>query len=254
VALNRTEEGLLLAQVSDISDVIGEQEKWKLANAEMAALAGSVSHDLRAPLRQMEGFAEILRDEYGAALGDAGRQLVVRIGHAAHHMSRMLSDLLDFSRLGQQTLNRIACDIRQLALQVIAGTDGAAAAKFEVGEIGYADCDPDLVRQLLQNLISNAVKFTGQRSNARIEIGRAGVDGETAYFVRDNGVGFPASQADRLFQIFQRLHRQEDFAGTGVGLASVRRIAERHGGRVWAESHLGEGAVFYFTLGSAEEK
>jgi signal transduction histidine kinase len=221
------------------------------ANREMEAFAYSVSHDLRTPLRAIDGFSRILVEEYGPRLDpEAGRQLGV-IRRNAAMMAQLIDDLLAFSRLSRQAAEPGPVDMRALAERTFAETVPAEAAKtidFVVGPLPPVHGDPAMLRQALGNLLSNAVKFSARRERSRIEVGAEVVDGEPAYFVRDNGVGFDMRYAAKLFGVFQRLHPAGDFEGTGVGLAIVQRVIQRHGGRIWAESAPGEGATFHFTI------
>jgi signal transduction histidine kinase len=223
------------------------------ANHELDAFCHSVSHDLRTPLRALSGFTEILRNEYGAALPPDPRRLVDLIHAGAGEMDRLTNALLDFSRLGRQALARKTVDLASLSREVIAGLAGEHAGRrveFQVATLPAVSADAALLRPALTNLLANALKYTRPRDPAVIEIGVASVPDEPtpAFFVRDNGVGFDPHYADRLFGVFQRLHHAHEFEGTGVGLATVRRIIERHGGRIWAESAPGAGATFWFTL------
>jgi signal transduction histidine kinase len=222
------------------------------ANRELEAFSYSVSHDLRAPLRAMRGFAEILVEDHAAELTPAARDCVNRISNNAKSMGQLIDDLLDFSKLSRQPIKRTSTDLAALARQVMRESQAAEpdrSIEFVVGDLPAVDAEPTLMPLVLDNLIRNAVKFTRPRDAARIEVGYAGRTAKDAtYFVRDNGVGFDMRYADKLFHVFQRLHRKDEFEGTGVGLAIVHRIVSRHGGRVWAESVAGEGATFFFTL------
>jgi signal transduction histidine kinase len=226
------------------------------ANQEMEAFSYSVSHDLRAPLRAIEGFSRILVEEYGPVFDDEGNRLLGVIRRNAVTMAQLIDDLLAFSRLSRQPLARADVDMRELAARtfadVAAGADGRKL-DFVLDDVPAANGDVALLRQVLTNLLSNAVKFTKPREQARIVFGSTVQDGETVYFVADNGVGFDMRYASKLFGVFQRLHSANEFSGTGVGLAIVERIVHRHGGRVWAESAPGEGATFFFTLGGKSE-
>jgi signal transduction histidine kinase len=223
------------------------------ANKELEAFCYSVSHDLRTPLRAISGFAEILHQRHGNALPpEAGRYLEL-IRRGASEMGQLISDLLAFSRFTRQAPSRQNVDLAQLCRDVrrdLAGEHHGRRVEWIIPALPAARGDPALLRQVVVNLLSNALKFTRPRRPAVIEVGvaprKAGVD--PVYFVRDNGVGFDGQDASRLFGVFQRLHTGRDFEGTGVGLATVRRIIERHGGRIWAESAPDAGATFFFTL------
>jgi len=227
------------------------------ANQELQAFTYSVSHDLRAPLRHIDGFSKLFEEEYGVGLPDQARHYVARIRDGTRRMGQMVDDLLSLSRVGRQELrvqmtglNSLVDEVRRDLEPEIAGRDIA----WNVESLPFIECDPDLIKQALANLLSNAVKFTRPCEHAVIEVGTTVQDGAPVIFVRDNGVGFSMKYAGKLFGVFQRLHRQEDFEGTGVGLATVQRIVARHGGRVWAEAELNKGATFYFTLSTSDAK
>jgi signal transduction histidine kinase len=223
-------------------------------NKELEAFSYSVSHDLRAPLRVVDGYANIIEEDHGGQLDANARRLLKVLRSSAQQMAQMIEDLLAFSRLGRRRPATLSVPMADLIDRVIAEqrmTHADRAVEFTVGELGSADVDPALVKQALTNLIGNAVKYTRGRYPARVEIGARPADspgGATVYYVKDNGVGFDMRQSHRLFGVFQRFHSQQEFEGTGVGLAIVERIIVRHGGRVWAESRPNEGAIFYFTL------
>jgi PAS domain S-box-containing protein len=224
------------------------------ANQELEAFSYSVSHDLRAPLRAMQGFSRILLEEHGPELSAAAARYTRLISENASQMGRLIDDLLAFSRLGRQALQRSTIDMRALvadALDRIAPERDGHAIDVSVGELEPCVGDAALIRQVVLNLLSNAVKFSRPRAPAVIEVGcapRRAADADTVYFVRDNGVGFDMEYASKLFGVFQRLHPTEQFEGTGVGLATVQRIVNRHGGRVWAEAAVDAGATFFFAL------
>ena len=230
-----------------------EQNRAELEsqNAELDAFSYSVSHDLRAPLRAIDGFSRLLVDEYAGDLPPEGRRYLGLVSRNTQEMGRLIDGLLAFSRLGQQQLDRRAVDVDAVAREVVAELESAAAGRaveISVAALPGARADATLLRQVFRNLVSNAFKYTRERDPARIEIGSDAGAGHAVYFVRDNGVGFDMRYADKLFHVFQRLHRAEEYEGTGVGLALVARIVKRHGGRIWAEARPGEGATFYFTL------
>ncbi|MGN6528668.1 MAG: ATP-binding protein [Burkholderiaceae bacterium] len=213
----------------------------------------SVSHDLRAPIRVVEGFARILKEDYGRFLDRIGNDHVDRILAAAARMNSMIDALLALSRLQSQPLKRQPVDLSQLARYVVDDLRGnepdrEADIHIEPGLVVHGD--PTLIRIAVENLVGNAWKYSAQAPRTRIELRRADVNGQPAFVVADAGAGFDMRFADRLFGVFQRLHSAKDFQGTGVGLASVRRIVRRHGGDIWAESEVGKGARFYFTLPS----
>ncbi|HZQ74698.1 MAG TPA: MASE4 domain-containing protein [Burkholderiales bacterium] len=219
------------------------------ANKELDAFTYSVSHDLRAPLRHIGGYAQMLQEDCAAMLGDAGRRHLQVIGDSVKKMGALIEDLLEMSRLGRQPLAKQTVDIAALVRQVLAECAAQGrSVEVVVGELPEALADAALIRQVWVNLVSNAFKYSSKRADARVEIGARRDGPDLVYFVRDNGAGFDMKYADRLFGVFQRLHRAEDFPGTGVGLAIAQRIVARHGGRIWAESEPGAGATFSFTL------
>jgi len=237
LALNRTLEARVQARTRELTS----------ANQDLESFAYSVSHDLRAPLRAIDGFSRLLLERHGEAIGEDGREHLVRVRNAAARMGSLIESLLKMARLGRGGLKPAALDLSRMAAEVVAELRSNEPGREVdvVIEPGLsATGDPHLVRNLLENLLANAWKFTRDQVQPRIEVGR---DGEE-FFVRDNGAGFPAAYADKLFRPFQRLHAQEQFAGDGIGLASVKRIVERHGGTIRAEGAEGEGATFHFTL------
>ncbi len=220
-------------------------------NDELEAFSYSVSHDLRAPLRSIDKFSEAVLEDHAADLDADGQDYLNRVRAASGRMEALIDDLLTLSRITSSELQREEVDLSAMAKVVTTELQNAQPereAEFVVEPGVVAEADPHLVRVALDNLMANAWKFTGQQEKARIEFGSAQSDGEQAYFVRDDGVGFDDQFSDKLFVAFQRLH-SADFEGTGIGLATVQRIINRHGGRVWAESDVGHGATFYFTLG-----
>jgi len=222
------------------------------ANKELESFSYSVSHDLRAPLRAIEGFAGILMEDHFKKLDEEGRRLLSVIRQNARHMSQLIDDLLNFARIGRQNLTRQTIDVLELVHSVIeelSHYDSQEKPEIVIqSALPAAPGDTVLLRQVFLNLLSNAFKFTRHQEKPRIEIGFQKQGPETVYYIRDNGVGFDMQYADKLFGVFQRLHSVKEFEGTGVGLAIVQRIIHRHGGRIWAESKLDGGASFYFTL------
>lgn len=224
----------------------------KETNGELEAFTYSVSHDLRAPLRHMDGFSRILQQEYGTHLPDEARHYLDRVRSATTHMSRLVEDLLQLSRLGRQAPQPRTVALGELLEQardeVLEATPEHGAIDWQIEKLPEAEVDSSLFRQVLVNLLSNAIKFSRNQERPVIQVGSRTEKGETILFVRDNGAGFDPRFADKLFGVFQRLHRQDEFEGTGIGLATAQRIVHKHGGRIWAESQPGQGATFYFTV------
>ncbi len=235
--------------------VIERTAELEVANKELEAFSYSVSHDLRAPLRAVNGFAGIVLEDFGPQLPEEGRNHLGRIRAGALRMGELIDDLLAFSRLSRQSVNRQAVDTNKLVQNVLEElkplSDGRRI-EIKTGELPECHGDPALLKQVWVNLISNAVKYTRGSEPAIIEIGCARENGENVFSVRDNGAGFDMQYANKLFGVFQRLHRADEFEGTGVGLAIVQRIVHRHGGRVWAKAEVNHGATFYFTIGETK--
>jgi signal transduction histidine kinase len=255
-----TERKLAQSQVEARSSLLEERVRARTAellaaNAELEAFTYSVSHDLRAPLRHIKGFTQMLEEEAGAGFNAPARELFARILGSVDRMGRLIAALLGFSQLGSRAVARQPVDPGPLVNEVIeelAPETRGRAVEWRVSGLPWLDADPSLLRVVLVNLLSNALKFTRGREPARIEVFAAG-GGPAApvIAVRDNGAGFASEEAGRLFGVFQRLHSQAEFEGTGIGLATVKRIVTRHGGRIWAESEPGVGATFFFSLGPA---
>lgn len=221
------------------------------ANKELESFSYSVSHDLRAPLRHIDGFARILKEEHAGELSQDGIRYLDRVLEAANHMGRLVDDLLKLARINRQEIAKQNVRLENVVREAIAELPPETrerSIEWRIEPLSQADCDPGLLKLVFSNLLSNSVKFTRTRRDAVIEVGECESRGLPAYFVRDNGVGFDQKYADKLFGVFQRLHRQEDFEGTGIGLATVQRIIRRHGGDIWAESEPDRGATFFFTL------
>lgn len=242
-------------QVTELNrDLARHAAELEAANKELESFSYSVSHDLRAPLRHVQGFVELLaNDTKNAPLSAKAQRYVKIIGDAAGDMGSLVDDLLAFSRVGRVEMCRVAVDLEDVVRQAVAGLEPEIAGRnveWQSDPLPMVEGDPSLVRQVYANLIANALKYSRPRDPARIELGCAGHDenGFVILFVKDNGVGFDMQYAGKLFGVFQRLHRADEFEGTGIGLANVQRIVLRHGGRVWAESKLDEGASFFFTL------
>jgi signal transduction histidine kinase len=226
-------------------------------NQELEGFTYTVAHDLRAPLRHLHGFSTLLLEGPEVRSGERQEHYAQRIAHGALRMGVLVDDLLAFARTGQAAAQLERIDVNPLVAEVVDELGPSTAGRridWQIGSLPAVLADHTLLRTVWMNLLSNAIKFTAQRATARIEIGAqpAGA-GETALYVRDNGVGFESQYADQLFGVFQRLHRDDEFAGTGIGLATVRRIIERHGGRVWADGRVDAGATVYFTLRAAEK-
>ena len=235
--------------------VIQRTAQLEAANKELEAFTYSVSHDLRAPLRHISGFSRILTEEFAASLPPEAQHHLQRIDEGTRRMGLLVDDLLNLARVGRRDLSLQVTGFQSVVEEVIGSLKADVAdrrVEWKIGDLPYVDCDPALIKQVFQNLLSNALKFTRPRARAVIEVGREDRDGASVVYVRDNGVGFSMKYADKLFGVFQRLHRPEDFEGTGVGLATVQRIIQKHGGRIWAEAELDKGATFYFTIGNIE--
>jgi PAS domain S-box-containing protein len=226
----------------------------EVANHDLESFTYSVSHDLRAPLRHMDGFSRILVEDFGPQLPPGAKQHAERVRAATLHMGQLVDDLLNLARVGRGSLRIVSTDLNEVLADTILSLDQETPGRqvdWRIGRLSRTPCDPGLMRQVFHNLLSNALKFTKQREKAVIEIGEIRGESEPVIFVRDNGVGFDMKYADKLFQVFQRLHSAEEFEGTGVGLAIVHRILQKHGGSIRAESTPGKGAAFFFTLGRA---
>ena len=238
----------LVTQAVNVEAVNAELQA---ANAELNAFSYSVSHDLRAPLRAIDGFSRIVIEEDIGALTDSQRRYLELVRTNTQVMGTLIDDLLSFSRLANQPLTRRTVQTAEVVAQIqrdLLVDQNGRIIEFTTGQLPVVQGDPALVRQVFANLLDNALKYSRQREVTRITVDCESRDGELVFIVRDNGVGFDMRYADKLFQVFQRLHRAEDYEGTGVGLAIVQRIVTRHGGRLWAEGKLDEGASFYFTL------
>ena len=222
------------------------------ANKELEAFSYSVSHDLRAPLRAVDGFSRILLEEHASQLSEEAQGFLSRVRDNAVNMGQLIDDLLAFSRLSRQPLKRqnvVTADLARQVLDELKQEENGRRVDASVSDLPQCNGDPKLLKQVFVNLLSNAFKYTRKREVAHIEVGCEKINGETVYFVKDNGAGFNMKYANKLFGVFQRLHRSEEYEGTGVGLAIVQRVVHRHGGRIWAEAVIDKGASFYFTLG-----
>jgi len=226
----------------------------RAAAAELDSFSYTVAHDLRAPLRAIDGFSRALIEDFADKLEPEAARLLGVVRRNSLRMGRLMDDLLGFSRLLRQPLEKHRIEPAAIVRGILADSNAKWANRdvgIELGALPPVDADPALLTQLYANLIDNAMKFTAHADKPRIEIGSAAEDGRTVYFIADNGAGFDMAHAGKLFGVFQRLHRAEDFDGNGVGLAVAQRIVHRHGGAIWAKAAPGEGASFFFTLGAA---
>lgn len=256
VARNQAEERMRQLNAELEARVAQRTTELREMNRELESFNYSVSHDLRAPLRHMDGFSRILEDEFARELPTEARHYLGRIRIAAKQMSNLVDDLLQLARFGRQAVKKDKVTVGALVDEVIASCsleDEDREVVWKVGQMPEVEADEGLLRQVYTNLVTNAVKFTRKKNPTVIEIGCERSETEWAFFVRDNGAGFDPQYSEKLFGVFQRLHRQDEFEGTGIGLAIVARIVHKHGGRVWAESEPDQGATFYFTLPNARE-
>jgi light-regulated signal transduction histidine kinase (bacteriophytochrome) len=245
------------AEREHFNEVLAERVRRRTAdleasNMELESFSYSVSHDLRTPLRGIEGWSYLLLEQNGDALGEQGRTSVERVRKEAKRMATVLDDLLRLARVTRSEMRRVEVDLGELAreqLETLQRLDPERSVEVRVAPDLVAEGDRALLGALLANLLENAWKFTMRTPRPVIELGLETVDGERIFFVRDNGAGFDMAHADRLFGAFERLHPAREYPGTGIGLATVARVVRRHGGRVWAEGAVGEGATIRFTLG-----
>ena len=252
----RAEDEIRRLNASLETRVLQRTAELEASNKELDAFAYSVSHDLRAPLRSLDGFSDALLEDYADVLDDVGKDYLNRLQRNVGRMGRMIDDLLSLSRATRADLERRKVDLTALSQDVMTelrAADPDRQVTLVVPDGLVAEADPHLLRLALQNLMANAWKFTGKRADAEIEVGRTVRAGERFFFVRDNGVGFDMAYAGKLFDAFQRLHTTAEFQGTGIGLAIVARVIRRHGGRICAEAEVDRGATFYFNLTSGAE-
>jgi PAS domain S-box-containing protein len=252
VTRQKEAEAQLLRWSEELEQRVNERTiQLETANKELEAFSYSISHDLRAPLRAIDGFTRILSEEINSFASMENKRHLRVIRDNAQQMGRLIDDLLAFSRLGRQQINKTPLDtneIIQQSLVILSSDIEGRHIQFDIPDLPVSWGDATLLKQVWVNLLSNAIKFTRQCSPAKIQLGFEQRDVDTIFLIRDNGVGFDIRYADKLFGVFQRLHRPEEYEGTGVGLAIVQRIVRRHGGDIWADSDLGKGATFYFRL------
>jgi light-regulated signal transduction histidine kinase (bacteriophytochrome) len=223
------------------------------ANRDLESFAHSVSHDLKAPLRAIRGYSQMLLEDGAKLLPESDQELLRRIESSACQMSALIEGLLHLSQLGRQSLRKQSFDLSALVNEVVEELRrdlGARSVEVRLGQLENCVGDSALLKQVFVNLLANAFKFTRARERAVVEVGSRKLEGETVYFVRDNGAGFDMNYAENLFGVFQRLHSSAEFEGSGIGLSIVQRIVQRHSGRIWAEAEVDKGATFSFTLGA----
>jgi len=250
--------GMMYATARDVTDLKRSEEELKeradqieAANKELEAFSYSVSHDLRAPLRHIDGFVDLLQKNGASNLDEKSRRYLNTIADSAKQMGLLIDDLLMFSRMGRVEMQKHTLNIEQLVKETIenlAPDMKGREVSWKIASFPQIHGDPAMLRQVFINLLGNALKYSRNRPSTQIEIGCTEEKEETVFFVKDNGVGFDMQYADKLFGVFQRLHSSDDFEGTGIGLANVRRIVQRHGGKTWAEGTVDGGATFYFSL------
>jgi light-regulated signal transduction histidine kinase (bacteriophytochrome) len=246
----------LLAQVQQYAGELEERirertAQLKAANKELEAFSYSVSHDLRAPLRAIDGYSQVLLEDYESILDDMGKAYLQYVRQSSHQMSELINDLLRLSRIMRSEVNRKPVNLSEIATEIadeLQKMSPDRQVEFIISPEMIVEADENLIRIAIQNLINNAWKFTSKHPTARIEVGTIEQGEERVYFVSDDGAGFNMAYSDKLFSPFQRLHGAHEFEGTGIGLATVQRIIKRHNGRVWGEGAIEEGAKFYFTL------
>ncbi|MDB5047161.1 MAG: sensor histidine kinase [Fibrobacteres bacterium] len=224
---------------------------FETANKDLEAFSYSISHDLRAPLRHISGYSNMLKERFAGQLPEEAGRLIATITASCGNMDKLIEDLLRFSRTSRQAMSKGPLGLKAMVADVLDGLSGEQSGRhieIRIGDLQDGIGDAALIRQVFVNLLSNGFKFTRKTKDAVLEVGCEHKDGKTVYFIRDNGAGFDMKNADKLFGVFQRLHLARDFEGTGVGLSIVQRIIQRHGGRIWAESEVDKGATFFFTL------
>jgi PAS domain S-box-containing protein len=235
--------------IYDISQRKEAERQLEVVNKELESFSYSVSHDLRAPLRSILGYMHFLTEGYSSQLDADGNRLLATIKRNADKMNTLIEELLRFARLGKQEVEKLEVDSRSMVKNVIQSLgDPVKKVDVNIGELPRVMGDVELLTQVWMNLLSNAVKYSSKKEQPCIEVGSLPGENEHIFFVKDNGAGFDMRYAERLFEVFQRMHTSKDFEGTGIGLSIVKRIINRHGGRVWAEAKVQEGATFYFSL------
>jgi len=240
-----------VALIKEKEEVEKKTHQLQVYVNELESFAYSVSHDLRAPLRSIDGFSQVLLEDYNDKLDDEGKDYLQRVRSASQHMAELIDDLLNLSRVTRCDMGSTNVDLSALAETIaieLQESEPDRDVKFDIAPRLVVRGDANLLRVALENLLGNAWKFSGKQEHARIEMGYARNNGSSAYFVRDNGAGFNMDYTDKLFGVFQRLHSDKEFEGTGIGLATVQRIISRHGGTIWAEGAVDQGATFYFKL------
>lgn len=256
IAKEITERKRTEKQIARLNDelenkVIERTKMLQIANKELEAFSYSVSHDLRAPLRSIDGFSQALIEDYEDRLDETGKNYLTRVRSAAQRMSTLIDDMIKLARVSRTTIEKKELNLSAIATTIantLLESDPEREADFKIQPNVTVTGDKNLIKVVMQNLMENAWKFTSKQSETRIEIGTEQINGETVYYVRDNGAGFDMNYAKKLFAPFQRLHKESDFPGTGIGLSTVQRIVHRHLGKIWAEGEIDKGAVFYFTL------
>jgi light-regulated signal transduction histidine kinase (bacteriophytochrome) len=233
--------------------IVERTKELEVTNKELEAFSYSVSHDLRSPLRSIDGYSRILLEDYGAKLDDEGKRILHVIMRNAIRMGQLIDDLLAFSRIGKQSLTKVNLNLESIVVSVVEEIKSLNVKQVTVNLLPILPAlgDSSMLKQVVTNLISNAVKYSLKKNDPTIEIGSYSDKKFNVYYIKDNGAGFDMRYYDKLFGVFQRLHNSNEFEGTGVGLALVQRIITKHGGKVWAEAKVDEGATFYFSLPSA---
>ncbi|MBI1288634.1 MAG: response regulator [Flavobacteriales bacterium] len=232
-------------------------KQLQMANEEMESFSYSVSHDLRAPLRAIDGYSQFMLKKYSEGLDETGQRYLTTIADNAKKMGQLIDDILAFSRLGRQALSRSTFNLKEMVTEVVKNVtehEGYSNVTVEIKDLPEVEGDHSLIRQVIVNLVSNAMKYSSKKDEPKVEVGQTQENGRTIFYVKDNGAGFDMKYYDKLFGVFQRLHHNDEFHGNGVGLALVKRIINRHHGEIWAESKLQQGATFFFTLNESTSK